>query len=114
MLNFLATPYTKHPSGLDAAFQEACFTASMLRHFEYRVFCPIEAGHKLAEQTGVDPLDWKFWIECYAPWIAKCDRLLVAKMDGWEESVGVQHERAEFRQLGKPELLIDPFTLSPL
>lgn len=114
MLNFLATVYTAHPRGLDAAYREACYTAEILRRVGHRVFCPIENGHPLAALTGVDPLDWQFWVTAFAPWVQRCDRILVAQMDGWESSAGIAHEREQFRKLGKPEVLINPHTLKPL
>ena len=114
MLNYLATPYTLHPHGLDAANRAACFTAEKLRRCGHIVYCPIEVCHSEAERTGVDKLDWEFWCAVTAPWVKRCDRLLIAMIDGWEQSVGIEHERREFRRLGKPELLIHPFTLRPL
>lgn len=114
MLNFLATPFSLHPRGLDAAFREACFTAELVRRLGLDVYCPIEATYPLALSTKIDPLDYEFWREAIAPYIKRCDRLLVAMIDGWEQSDGIEHERLEFRRLGKPELLIHPFTLRPL
>jgi len=113
-LNYLATPFTRHPRGLDAAFREACFTAELVRRLGLDVYCPIEETFSVSKRTKIDPLDYEFWQAVIAPWIPRCDRILVAMIDGWEQSVGIEHERREFRRLGKPELLIHPFTLRPL
>ena len=114
MLNFLATPFSLHPRGLDAAFRDACFTAELVRRLGLDVYCPIEETFPVSKRTKIDPLDYQFWQETIAPYIKRCDRLLIAMIDGWEQSVGIEHERREFRRLSKPELLIHPLTLRQL
>ncbi len=113
-LAFLSTPYSKHPRGLDAAWREACDVSERLRRTGQRVFSPIEEGHRLAAETGVDPLDWEFWMACYEPWVKRCDVLIVAALDGWEQSIGVTAERDLFARQSKPISIIHPFTLRPL
>jgi hypothetical protein len=38
------------------------------------------------------PTDWEFWMDFCIALLSKCDRMVVAKIPGWEESKGVQAE----------------------
>lgn len=107
-LYYLATPYSNYPGGIEAAYREACNIAERLRWRGDHVFCPVEVFHPLAAQTGVDKFDHEFWMECCDPWIKRCDVLIIAKIDGWEQSAGITHEREMFSNLGKPVRYFDP------
>jgi hypothetical protein len=40
-----------------------------------------------------------------------CDALLIAKMTGWEDSLGIAEEIKIFENWGKPMFTLDPQTL---
>ena len=63
---------------------------------------------------GAKPqLDWNaVWARIDAPHIARSSHAIVARMDGWRESVGVAHEIFEFGKRGKPVFSLDPQTLA--
>lgn len=106
-LLYLATPYSKYPGGLDHAFMGAVQLMFRLRNKGHRVYSPIAASHMLAKQTGIDPRDHSFWMECCGPWLWKCDVLVVAQMPGWRESEGVGIEVNLFKETRRPIRYLD-------
>lgn len=46
--------------------------------------------------------DWTYWERFDTAFIRACSKLVVAKMDGWKESVGVQAEIKIAESLGLP------------
>lgn len=110
-LHYLASPYSHFPRGLDQAYMEAVQLTFRLRAKKHRIYCPIAASHMLAKQTGVDPRDHTFWMACCGPWIARADALLIARMDGWRDSLGIRIEIEAFRQAKKPVRYLDCETL---
>lgn len=101
-LYYLATAYTKHPSGRERAFTEACMLQVRLRtQHALRVFSPIAYMHNIARSTGLNGTDHEFWMECCRPFMRASDILLVAKMQGWNESRGIAEEIEAFKAMGK-------------
>lgn len=101
-LAYLATPYTRYPDGLEAAFIHACNIAGRLIEKGLRVYSPIAHTHPIAIYAGLDPLNLPLWLDFDEAMMAKADALIVAHMQGWEESSGVAHEIAFFEKAGKP------------
>ncbi|GAB6188150.1 DUF1937 family protein [Thermopirellula anaerolimosa] len=98
---YLASPYS-HP---DAAvrqerFEAACRAAAELIRQGHVVLSPIAHSHSIA-QHGL-PGDWDFWEQQDRRLLAACDELWVLKLDGWEQSRGVQAEIGIARAAGKP------------
>lgn len=111
-LYYLATPYTKYRRGLFGAFIDACKLAADLRwKHGIVVFSPIAHCHGMTTHGDLPPIDHKFWMEFNRPFIAACGGLLVGKLDGWDESIGIADELTQFRAAGKPVLFVDPETL---
>lgn len=106
---YLATPYTRYPQGIDAAFQHAACVAGNLLRQGYRVYSPIVQGHPMAVHAAIDPLDHAIWLPFNDTMMKLCDALIVAKLASWDQSKGVLHEIAEYRRAGKRvfELEID-------
>lgn len=111
-LHYLATPYSRHPSGLKVAYMDAVVVNNRLAAKGFRVYAPIVHSHLVAKQTGVDPRDHDFWMACCEPWMRRCDVLLVARMNGWRDSVGIRMEIDAFKQAKKPVRYLDCETLS--
>lgn len=108
-LVYLATPYTKYPYGMKAAFEDACYLVGKLAERGLtNVYSPIGYGHSIAEHSSLDPCDLSFWLPFNAALMTKSDALLVAKLPGWEVSTGVLHEIEEFKKAGKPVFYLDP------
>lgn len=104
---YLATPYSKYPDGLDAAFEMACKAAGILIRAGVPTFCPIAHSHPIAKLAEIDPFSHDIWLPADAPLMANASALVVYKAETWEQSFGIQEERKAFKAAGKPEYLVD-------
>jgi hypothetical protein len=109
-LAYLATVYSKHKLGQEAAFIEASKIAAKLLVAGVKVYSPIAHTHPLAFYGGLDLLDLSIWLPFDEAMMERCDCLFVAHMDGWQESKGIAHEIAFFEQSGKPIYDLNPAT----
>lgn len=111
-LCYLATPYSKYKAGINTAFAEAARIAALLLTTGVRVYSPIAHTHPLAIYGNLDPLDHSIWLPFDEAMMEAADCLIVARMDGWDESFGIKHEIEFFQREGKPVIHIDPVTLA--
>ncbi len=109
-LYYIATPYSRYNDGTFAAWVRACRIAGGLIKLGHAVYSPIAHAHPIAHYGDIDPLDHKIWLPFDQAMIDRCDALIVAHLDGWDQSVGIAHEIAEFEKAGKP--IFDLNTLS--
>jgi hypothetical protein len=98
---YVASPYSKYPKGIHAAFVEVSRFAALLLRAGVRTFVPIAHSHPIAIYGGIDPLIHAIWRPFNAAVMAKCDGLIVCMMEGWQESFGVGEEIKEFTKAGK-------------
>jgi hypothetical protein len=105
---YLATPYSRYPHGLEAAFRGASRAAAKFVAAGVPVFSPIAHSHPIAKEGMLDLLDLSMWLEADAPFMAAAIGLIVVKMDGWEDSKGIAHEIEVFEKADKPVLFWDP------
>jgi len=105
---YLATSYSIHPEGLEAAFRMALRAAGVLIQAKIPVFSPIAHTHPIAIEMGLDPLDHSIWMPADMPMMEGAHGIIVLRDGGWESSYGIQCERAEFAMAGKIELFMDP------
>lgn len=110
-LVYLATPYTKYRSGIEAAFCDACLIASRLLLAGVKVYSPIAHTHPIATWGGLDPLDHSIWLPFDEAIMGKSDAICVAMLDGWRESYGVKHEIDVFTKAGKPVFYLNVDTM---
>ena len=110
-LYYLATPYTKYPKGLEHAFRDAARLTARLLNDGFMVYCPIAHTHPIAVHGGLDPRDHDVWLAFDAALIDKSDALLVAHMEGWEDSYGIIQEIKAFAKAEKPIYHLDPFMM---
>ena len=110
-LAYLATPYTKYKPGIDQAFIDAAKLAALLLRAGMKVYSPIVHCHTIAIHGQIDPLDHEIWIPFDEAMMTAADVLLVAHMQGWQESFGIAHEIKFFEDAGKPIFDLDPKTL---
>lgn len=103
MLWYLATPYTKDPRGIEAAFIDAARAAAEMVRRGVMVFSPIAHSHPIAIHGALNPLDHSIWLPFDEAIMRVCDGLLIVKMPGWRESYGIGEERKIFRAAGKSE-----------
>jgi hypothetical protein len=98
---YLASPYSDpDPVVRERRFDAACRAVATLLRQGKTVFAPVVYTHPIA-RLGL-PLDWAFWQPHDLEFLTRCRELVVLKLDGWQQSVGVQAEIAAARALGKP------------
>lgn len=110
---YLATPYSKFPGGIEAAYVAACEQAAVLVRAGVPVFCPIAHTHGPAIHGGIDPLSHEIWLPADAPFMKAACGIIVCKLESWETSYGVAHEIAAFRNAGKPAYYMEPGIVPP-
>lgn len=91
-LIYLASPYS-HPDDEireDNYVVVSNIAADMVADGQV-VFSPISYGHNLITFKEM-PSNWEFWFNFCVTFLLKCDKLVVCKMPGWENSVGVKEE----------------------
>lgn len=111
-LVYVATPYSKYPGGIEAAFVEACRLTAKLVEAGVAAYSPIAHSHPIATRGRIDPYDYAIWLPLNDVIIQRCDALAVLMMDGWDTSYGVDLEVKAFRTAGKPVFFIKPEELS--
>lgn len=112
-LCYLATPYTKYLGGdIERAFIDAAKLAALLLRAGVKVYSPITHTHPLAIHGNLDPLDHAIWMPFDQAMMEVSDVLLVAHMDGWQESYGIAEEIKVFEAAHKPIYDLDPKTLT--
>lgn len=95
---YLATPYTRFPSGIYRAAKLACRAADDLMSKGLVVFSPIAHSHAIAHGGALDPLDHAFWMRQCRPLMEAASALIVVQVPGWQASRGVAAEIAFFRE----------------
>jgi hypothetical protein len=101
-LAYLASPYSRFPRGLAEAFIEAARITAKLVRAGVNVYSPIAHTHFVAIYGDLDPLDHSLWLKFDENMMSRADALIVAHMEGWQESVGIAHEIEFFERAGKP------------
>jgi hypothetical protein len=111
-LAYLATPYARYPGGPEKAFIDAACITSRLLMAGVNVYSPITHSHSLSVYGGLKGGDHAFWLPYDELMMSRCDTLIVAHMEGWQESKGIAHEIEFFRRMRKPIFdLVDLTTL---
>lgn len=99
---YLAAPYS-HPDPLKRELRYQLVTdyaAALMRH-GHEVFSPITHSHPIACRGGL-PVEWYFWRSMNRAILAVCDRVVVLKLDGWQQSKGVHAEIKIAQEYGLP------------
>lgn len=110
-LVYVGTAYTRYPYGIERAYTDACRITAALVKTGCKVFSPIAHGHGIAVHGGIDPYDFKMWLEFDAIMMERSDAIVIAKMESWEQSSGIAHEIDVFTKAGKPVFYLDPVTM---
>jgi len=99
---YLASPYTHpNPDIMQERYEHAArVTAEMLNRRQY-VYSPIVHCHELACRHDL-PRDINFWRDYNTAMLRLAGQLKVLKLEGWEQSVGVQFEMDLAKRLGIP------------
>jgi hypothetical protein len=104
---YLASPYSHpDPAVRQQRFDVACRATAALVRAGQVVFAPVVHNHPLVAH-GL-PTGWDFWERIDRHFLARCDEVVVLKIDGWRESAGVQAEIRIAGELGKPVRYVAP------
>lgn len=109
--SYLATPYSKFPGGIEAAFIAASKLAGRLLTASVNVYSPIAHTHPIAIYSGIDSYDHKVWMPFDELMMEAASQLLVAHLPGWATSYGIGLEIEIFKKAGKSIFDLDPDTL---
>lgn len=111
-LCYLATPYTKYRPNIEAAFIDAARLVARMIANGFKVYSPIVHTHPIAIHGGLSPLDHSIWLPYDEAMMDAAYVLVVAQMEGWDESFGIAHEIKYFIDRRKSVYYLDPETLS--
>jgi len=91
-LIYLASPYThSDPAIKQWRFEAVCREAGILMNEGFRVYAPIAHSHPIALRCNL-PLGWKYWQGNCEIMVRKSCLLIVTKLPGWDESIGIRGE----------------------
>lgn len=111
-LTYLASPHSHpDPQIRQERWERVVEYAAVLMADGHRVFCPIAHTHHIGiyiTEHFENCNDFDYWVEYDKAMIRRCDRLVVYKLDGWEQSKGVAAEIAFARELGLQVDFHDP------
>lgn len=113
-LIYLACPYSYKDSDpakvlavKEERFQAVNKVGARLMAEGKYIFSPISHTHPIA-MAGSLPGGWDYWEGYDRRMLVCCDRIIVLKLPGWEQSTGVQAEIKIGAELGLPVEYIDP------
>lgn len=87
---YLSSPYNhSDPNVKYDRFQKVSYMANRLMARGIHVFSPI--SHNVPISNHGD-LGWSQWMSFDLAMLAKCDRMFVLKIEGWDQSKGVAKE----------------------
>jgi hypothetical protein len=114
---YLAGPYTaKGEQALTdlrrqltqgARFNMLTKFAAQIMAAELLVYSPITHSHPMTLHEAL-PGTWAYWERMDREMLSICSELWIMKLDGWEDSEGLQHEIAIANEWRKPIAFIDP------
>jgi len=106
--HYLATPYSRYPGGLPAAFEAAAEQAAILFREGVSVFCPIAHSHPLKSYPDAAENTHEAWMKFDSVFMRAAKGLIVCMLEGWEQSIGVRQEIEFFESQGKPVVYMVP------
>lgn len=108
---YLATPYSNYPGGHDAAADAADREAGLLIKHGIMAMSPIAHCHRLFKSGYATGGDWETWKKWNQAMILSSRAVIVCKLDGWQESKGVQAEIDLCKTLDKQVIYMEPGAL---
>lgn len=91
-LVYLSVPYSHDdPNVIADRVKKVNAAAAYLMRKGFTIFSPISQNHPIAVECGL-PTDWEYWEKFDHDFISCCNKLIVLKLPGWNESVGVASE----------------------
>lgn len=114
-LLYLASPYSHpDPEVMRHRCREAQKAAARLMLEGYAVFAPIAQSHGIADYMPESlRRSQDFWLGQDLPLLSRCDALVVLRLPGWEDSLGMKMEISFARAAKIPVIFRDPDTAEP-
>lgn len=99
-LTYICSPYSDpDPHVRWLRYEAACRVTAKLISEGRLVFSPIAHSHPVAIAGGMGK-GFDVWREWCLEMLHRCDDVLVLKLDGWLQSIGVNHEIAVAQAAG--------------
>ena len=106
-LFYLASPFTsKNTKEEEQRLEEINQIGGILTLNKVHCILPISSSYALGKTMKL-PSSFDFWKDLDLLYVEKCDAVIVANMDGWKISIGVQAEIKHAKKLGKPVYLLN-------
>jgi len=101
-LYYLASPYSHKESGIrDYRYRKTLIICDIIsQRYNIAILSPIVYGHQFAKFLNY-PTDASYWMEFNLILMNRSDYLIVLQLDGWEHSIGIAHEIAQFKGMDK-------------
>lgn len=109
---YLATPYSKFKGGIEEANRLASLYAGEFIKEGLPVFCPIAHSHSISVHGNLSAKDHGVWMPLDFAFCDAAFALVIATMDGWDESYGINEEIKYMTKLRKPIYEWQPPTIS--
>lgn len=101
-LIYLACPYSHDDRAVRLArFEAVNRVASALMREGLHIFSPISHTHPIAESGGL-PCGWDYWAAYDRAVLSVSNKLIVLKLDGWQQSIGVNAEMQIANEMNIP------------
>ena len=114
---YLAGPYTAKGEQAEtdlrkqltqgARFNMLTKFAAQIMAAELLVYSPITHSHPMTLHEAL-PGTWAYWERMDREMLSICSELWIMKLDGWEDSEGLQHEIAIANRCEMPVVYIEP------
>jgi hypothetical protein len=93
-LIYIASPYTHpDPEVMEYRYKKVTKLVANMIYDGLYVYSPISSMHPVAQDVDYPlPKDYEYWKTFSKLLLDKSDSMVVYKMDGWKESIGVQDE----------------------
>jgi len=89
---FISSPYTHKDKKVEhQRYVDTCKYAAYLFTQQKMAVSPVIVGHPLLEHEKL-PGDFTFWKDYSFELLKGCSELHVLMLEGWDASVGIQHE----------------------
>ena len=107
-LFYFASPYShENPFVKCIRYEMTIYCASQLTKNGFRLLEPIAMCHEQSARYKL-PSGYKFWKERDRGFIDLCDSLIVLKLPGFRDSIGVSDEIAYAKEKGKQVHYLNP------
>lgn len=104
---YLASPYN-HPDESVKKLRVKTVTATASYLFNQGIFTFSPLTHNVPLMEAGAKTGWDIWIPYDLELLSRCDKLIILKLSGWRESLGVKAEIAHAKALGIPIEEMDP------